>query len=252
MITINKLDKLCLIDLSYYVFYRYFALRKWMSYSEKELSESELLEKFEKLFISNLKKTCKQLNVKPKNTILVGDCLRSDIWRNSHYPNYKQLRESTIHPKMFPIVYDRILPALKDFQFISMKSLEADDICFILSKHLENDMVILTNDNDYLQMIRNNLDIVNLPSYKSICARCNYSAKEGLLNKVLTGDPSDNISGLVSKAVAKTLIQDDEKLQTYLKFHNLEGKYNLNKLLIDMNNIPEDLKNNVLAEIKMF
>ena len=249
MIKIHKTDKLCFIDLSYYIFYRFFALKKWMSFSETTLNEEEILEKFEKLFISNLKKTCKMLKVKPCNTILVGDCIRAEIWRNCHYPDYKKLRESVIDPKIFPRVYDTIIPNLKEFQFLTIPELEADDICFVLSKHLDNEIVILTNDNDYLQMMSDKVNIVNLPAYKSICERCNNSAKEGLMNKVLIGDPSDNISGIVSKRIAKSLLKDETLLLNYLKEHNLENKYNLNMMLIDMNNIPSNLKQKVIDKL---
>lgn len=245
MIFINRTSKICLIDLSYFIFYRYFALKKWMSFSGKELDEDEFIEKFKKLFVQNLKKICKTLKIEPKNTILVGDCFRKNIWRNKHYPEYKQNRENKINKNIFMTVYETIIPELKDFQYIHLDELEADDICYIMTKYLENEIVIITNDNDYLQMINEKTIIVNLPLFKSICGRCNNNAKEGLLTKVLVGDRSDNIKGIVSKQIACSLISNESELPSYMKENNLEESFNLNMLLIDMSNIPEELVKNV-------
>ena len=254
MIKIHNNEHICILDLSYFIFYRYFALQKWMKMSETTLTHEELLQKFSKVFQDHLGNISKKLKISRKNIIMVGDCKRCDIWRNNIYSDYKQ-RESTIPSDIFPYVYEHIIPTLKDIQFICVDTMEADDIAFILTKHLKNDITIITNDNDYLQMLNEKTRIVNLPSFKDISSRCNDNGRIGLLTKVLCGDPSDTIDGVVSKKVAKELIEkdvhNDRFIEEYMIEHGLKEKYDLNMTLIDMSNIPDHLEKEVLEKVSI-
>lgn len=252
-IIIHNDDPLCIIDLSYFIFYRYFALQKWMKMSETTLTDEEMLLKFTKVFQDHLKNVSKKLKIPPKNIIMVGDCRRSEIWRNDIYPQYKQ-RDSSIPPNIFPFVYENIIPTLKDIQFICIESLEADDIAYVITSYVKNDVTIITNDNDYLQMLNEKTRIVNLPSFKDISDRCKDNPRVGLMTKVLCGDPSDTIEGIVSKKVAKELIEQDANdhqfIEKYMIEHGLKEKYDLNMRLIDMSNIPLELKEKVLHSMR--
>tara|TARA_B110000444_G_C18313114_1_gene354942 strand:- start:27 stop:479 length:453 start_codon:yes stop_codon:yes gene_type:complete len=149
-------------------------------------------------------------------------------------------------------VYDHIIPKLKDVQFIRIDHMEADDIAFILTRHLKNDITIVTNDNDYLQMLNEKTKIVNLPSFNDISTRCQNDPRVGLLTKVLCGDPSDTIPGIVSKTVAKTLIlQTEAEIETYMVRNGLKDKFDMNLTLIDMINIPDHLKECVIECIEI-
>ena len=74
------------------------------------------------------------------------------------------------------------------------------------------------------------------------------------MTKVLCGDPSDTIEGIVSKKVAKELIEHDapnnQFIEKYMIEHGLKEKYDLNMRLIDMSNIPQDLKEKVLHSMR--
>ena len=138
-----------LIDGSYYIFYRYYALNIWWGHQaaipsvapalavgamppvelmiEKNLSSVgalppplrpqaelpiEFIEKFKSTFISKIHDIDKKLKL--KNTIkYVGkDCRRSDIWRTALYPDYKGTRDSTtpfLGAPLFEMVYDEHL-----------------------------------------------------------------------------------------------------------------------------------------------
>ena len=74
-----------------------------------------------------------------------------------------------------------------------------------------------------------------------------------LISKILLGDTSDNIPSIFKKCGPKTALkcfQDSIYFEERLKKENALEKYNLNKLLIDFNNIPaylvEESKNKVL------
>lgn len=251
MITIYNNEPICLVDLSYFIFYRYFAIQKWLKMSDSVLTQEEMLTKFGKVFHDHLKNITKKLKIKPCNIILVGDCRREDIWRNDIYSKYKQ-RESTINSEIFPYVYNTIIPFLKEIQFIRSDRLEADDVAFVLTNHLKNSIVIITNDNDYLQMINEKTQIVNLPNFKDITSRCKGSARVGLLTKVLGGDPSDTIDGVVSKKVTTLLLEKtEEEINDYMIENGLKEKYDLNLTLIDMKFIPDHLQKQVTDKVSI-
>jgi len=162
-----------LIDGSYYIFYRYYALNIWWGHQAamggdpptpqpqaqvqqmglplEELPQSpahggsgglplEFIEKFKSTFVSKINEIDKKLKL--KNTIkYVGkDCRRSDIWRTALYPDYKGTRDSTtpfLGAPLFQMVYDEQLyenAGVK--QLLSYPSLEADDCIALTAKHL--------------------------------------------------------------------------------------------------------------------
>ena len=100
---------------------------------------------------------------------------------------------------------------------------------------------------DYLQLVRENVELYDL-KFKKLTERKSYNdAKKDLFVKILTGDKSDNIKGVFKKCGPKTARKyfDDKELFNK-KLQNVEGamdRYLLNKKLIDFNEIPEDLVN---------
>ena len=127
-----------LIDGSYYIFYRYYAVNIWWKHTEgaeplktdgvggaeplkidgdggTEPLKTDgvggaepLVEKFKSTFISKIHDIDKKLKL--KNTIkYVGkDCRRSEIWRTALYPAYKATRGSTndfLGAHLFDIAY---------------------------------------------------------------------------------------------------------------------------------------------------
>jgi 5'-3' exonuclease len=258
MLTIDASEEVLLIDFSYFFIYRYHALNSWFKISETPYDEELFLNKYKKLFITNIEKMIKKLKIKHKNTVLVGDCSRSNIWRKALFDDYKGNRDklyekSPINNKIFPIIYDEIVPMLlkKGVQYICVDEMEADDVVYGITKRIPNNITILTNDNDYLQMINGNIDVVNLPSFKSIKDRGLACPKKDLLLKVLCGDPSDNIPSVMGKKQALKFVNMESKdeLDDYLTKNKLCDRVKLNSSLIDMENIPKELLDKI--EIKI-
>jgi len=258
MITVLPDEKVLMIDFSYYFIYRYYAIMSWFKISQTPFDEEVLLTKYKKVFIDNIEKIIKKFKVNKKNVILVGDCSRKNIWRLDIFDKYKENRdkiddkEQQINPKIFPIIYDEIVPLLKEkgIQYVCHEKLEADDIVYIISKKIPNEIVILTNDNDYLQMIRDNLDVVNLPSFKSIRNRCLSNPRKDLLLKVLSGDPSDNIPSIVGKKQALKMINTDDEdvIHKYIEQNDLRRQFAMNMMLIDMSQIPREFFYDIVIE----
>ena len=256
MIRIDASQDVLLIDFSYFYIYRYYALTAWFKISETPYDEELFIEKYKKLFMTNINKIIKKFKVKDNNVILAGDCYRKQIWRCDIYDKYKENRdkledkENMINPKVINMIYTEIIPTLvqKGYQYVCIDKLEADDVIFCITKKIDNRITILTNDNDYLQMIQENIDIVNLPSFKSIKNRGTGCPKKDLKMKILCGDPSDNIPSLMGKKQAMKIIDDDDQIEKYILNNNLQDKYEMNTKLIDMRMIPEDLKEKVIIE----
>ena len=259
------------IDMSYYIFYRFYALRNWYKRSQEEeldvenVMKNELfIKKYHKLFIENIKKIQKKHKIEDALVIMAKDCRRYDIWRNKFYEEYKQNRDEknkTFNPDIFIYTYEDIVPELKELniKILECENAEGDDIIATLKKKFRNQyeekpIYIITNDHDYLQLFDNNTYIYNL---QGLNLRTKSRGEEiDLKLKILQGDVSDNISSIFLKKISKNkileFVYDNEKLEDYLK-ENKESLelYNRNKLLIDFDMIPENIKETIINLIEI-
>jgi 5'-3' exonuclease len=251
------------VDGSYYNFYRYFALLQWWknAYPDEPLVDpfqnNKFVEKYKKIFIENLKQIPTKLKI-PKTTkpiLIVGkDCKRENIWRMELFEKYKagREREGFMGGPFFKMAYEEEL-----FQKGGVKAilthpkLEADDCIAISVKYLINkypncNIYIITSDKDYLQLNYSNVSLFNL-GYKKLddSKSSTGDAKKDLEIKIIMGDNSDNIPSVFPKCGLKTAlkcIEDPEffkrKMADNSDYYN---QYELNKKLINFNNIPQNL-----------
>jgi 5'-3' exonuclease len=129
---------------------------------------------------------------------------------------------------------------------------EADDIIGWIHRQLPNtSKTIITNDNDYLQLADDKTLLLNLQR-KNIAERGTGDAREDLTRKILAGDPSDNIAGVVSVKRAATLaaMSYEEMLHTLEQEGKLED-YRANERLIDMRMIPSDVEAAIGVKVKI-
>ena len=266
-------ENVLIVDFSYFIIYRYHALHTWFKLSQTEYNDDLYLEKYRKLLISNLEKIIKKIGVK-KNVILLGDCSRINIWRMQLFPQYKESRnlyweKNPIVPNIFPMIENEIIPELTSkhgFQYCCKDTMEADDIAYCIKLKLKqqsfsNKIIMLTNDNDYLQLVDETTDIINLPSLKSIMKRgVDNSGKKSMILKILSGDPSDNINGVLGKKKVENILKslseeqcnfdENSELLSILKSRNCNiDTVMLNKKLIDMSEIPNELIDSIIIEI---
>lgn len=212
-----------LVDTSFWLYYRFFALRKWFhqAYPDKIagnpefntnynwLEDKQFMTKYKKLFFENIKSYCRKYKIPIENVIFCIDCPHGDIWRLKHYTEYKGTRMES-HRKnefnswdIFKHIKTDYLPELKDkynVKILSCQGCEADDIignsALELIKHrLAEHVYILSNDNDYMQIsspVIHILDgrgmIKNNPGNDPGNDNLVY-----LIKKILIGDVSDNI-----------------------------------------------------------
>jgi 5'-3' exonuclease len=252
------------VDGSYYCFYRYYALQQWWKNAKPEepledpYQNKTFVEKFQKTFISNLEQIPKKLKINKEITpiLVVGkDCKRENIWRNQLFPQYKATRvqeDGFMGGPFFKMAYDEQL-FIKGGAKAILKHphLEADDCIAISVNHLTNKypdctIYIITSDRDYLQLNAHNVHLYNL-AFKNIAESKSStgSAKNDLEIKIIMGDNSDNIPSVFPKCGPKTAqkcIQDPEFFKKKMAENPAYyAQYELNKKLVDFNNIPSEL-----------
>lgn len=269
-----------LIDLSYFVFYRYFAIVNFIKLSSKNatpnlenvLQNSEFMSKFDEMFEKTLLKIVKH-NYGIKNLelssdlqiIFAKDCSRANIWRVDHFQGYKACRD---HAKkrdhfdgvIFEHVYNVILPKLmKKYYSIHeffVDRAEADDCIAVLidcirRENKENEIIVITNDNDYLQLMNRVRDIINLQGKSLKPKLIDGCSKKTMLSKILIGDPSDNIKGVVSKTKAHHILNRFKIGDTFEQFgvgftQKQKENYEFNTKMIDFDYIPTYIKDNII------
>ena len=253
-----------LIDGSYFIFYRFYAILNWFKLAKKEQTidkenppcdNEEFMSKFIKTFQTKILDIPKKLNI-TNPIILVGkDCPRKTIWRMKHLQTYKANRvydDTFLGGPFFAKAYnDNLFQKGGAKTILSYPQLEADDCLAIVTKNIVSkypkaNIYIITSDMDYLQLARDNVHIYDLKFKKLTEKKSSFNdPQKDLFVKILTGDKSDNISGVFKKCGPKTACKyyDDKELFK-TKLENVEGameRYLLNKKMIDFNEIPENL-----------
>jgi 5'-3' exonuclease len=257
------------VDGSYYCFYRYFALLNWWKNAHPETiiedpyQNKNFVDKFKKTFVENLSGLQKKLKI-PKTTkpiLVIGkDCKRENIWRMELFPKYKSNRDQVgfMGGPFFKMAYEEELFQKGGAQAIlKHPKLEADDCIALSVKHLVNkypdcQIYIITSDRDYLQLASSNVHLFNL-AFKNIAEKSS-SAKDDLEIKIIMGDTSDNIPAVFPKCGLKTAqkcIEDPEFFKKKMAGNpDYYAQYELNKQLVDFNEIPDQLVAEFMASIK--
>ena len=253
-------------DMSYVIFYRYYASLAWYKINNKDteidiaglITNSLFIEKYEKMLLKCIEDLMNKYQIDPTSVYLVMDGPRANIWRQQYYDGYKGTRDEksrSLNKDIFACTYETILPKLLSkypMQTVKSDGLEADDIIAIMSKIIKarapaNKRYIITNDNDYIQLCidDDNMMIVNLQGI-AIKDRVGQEPERYLKLKVLMGDKSDNIPSIAKKVGPKTalkFVNSPELLTQFFEKHpSAKAQYELNALLIDFNKIPEKLK----------
>ena len=262
LIRINKLLPVVLFDTSYFIFYRYFSTLKWYQFRNKNIVYTELdtneefVKSFEKHVYQDFKKICKQWRTDISNMIFCCDCSRDMIWRNEHQEYYKghRVQNPTFNPNIFVKFYEYLERNQNKWGIhkLCIEHLEADDIAYLTKKKLlekgwTQPIVMITNDNDYLQMLDEQTHIFNMNGKGGdLSKRSCGEPKKDLKIKIIMGDVSDNIPsihpGIGPKTAMKLASLSEEEFTDYLNKNNCCDFYDKNKKLIDFTEIPMNLK----------
>ena len=261
-----------LVDTSYWIFYRYYAILQWWNHAKTEqplpenhIENEEFLEKFTKTFLESLElfkkkqKLHKQRNKSALNTtiIAVRDCPRKDIWRNTLYEHYKGTRtqdNSFNGAPFFKYIYQNNNQKLYEAgvnHILQFPNLEADDIIALTKNHIrakypDAKIYIIANDHDYLQLLDYQTEIINF-QYKFLkeAKKVFTEPAKNLFYKIVLGDKSDNIMPVFKKCGPKTCemyyANKEAFKEALLKEVGAQEKYELNKKLVSFEEIPHTL-----------
>lgn len=230
---LNRTKPVILVDTSYWLYYRFFALRNWykkafptvvagnpnFDMEHKWLEDAVFMEKYRKLFIENIKAFVRKYRTTMQNVIFCIDCSYRDIWRNSHTTEYKANRPESLKKKQFNS-FDVFAYMKKDYlplmqvkygvKILYNSRCEADDIIGQFAPFLVANGVsmvyIVANDNDYMQICGPR---VHMLRGGASVPPANYEIGDGkryLVRKILLGDVSDNIRAcMISKVLLDKL-----------------------------------------------
>ena len=189
------------------------------------------------------------------------DTPKEKLWRMEIQDNYKSGRcdlslkhnFKTTFDYTYNIMIPKFIEQNNNINKLRIDNVEADDIIACICMHLDinQKIYLVSGDEDFLQLGRDNLIFINYKKKKPFILSSN-EANEFLKNKILNGDVSDNIPSIFPKGTKgkKEIINSEDKLKKYLE-NNPESikQYNKNKLMIDFNNIPKKYYNKI---IKLF
>jgi len=198
-------------------------------------------------FFRNLKALLGEFD--PDKVFLCGEGGKS--FRKEISADYKANRVKTAAKKTPPKgdVYEAAnaiwklcghLPLLR----VSAERYEADDVIATLVSSLrDEDVIVISNDKDYLQLLQMDYESVCLydPFLNDFREAPDYHQNTFLC---LAGDTADNIAGLLPKKAAIEISSDPEKLQSFLsKSEENRANFALNKQLVDLQSIPDECLN---------
>lgn len=272
MIRINKTNSILLIDGSYCVFFKYYAVLTWCRLQKLEINIDNILQndtftkKYSKMFEKCFTDYVKKYSISWSNVVFFKDAPRETLWRNDIFKGYKCNRDTNregFNKDIFNYTYNSILPDIqtryKGFQVFEMEKMEADDLIGIVKKFIRETssnvpIYILTNDNDYVQLHDNYTYIINL-KYQNICDRIPVPVQQYVEYKILVGDKADCIPPITNKVgdkTAKKMLHDTNVLhELFSKDIHAKEQYEINRNMIDMDCIPKDLCYSVLKNIEL-
>jgi hypothetical protein len=214
------------------------------------------------IFLNSIRQNRKKFNNKYGEMVLCVDS--REHWRKDVFPYYKSNRKkareaSTFDWKEAFLVMDTIKSEMVEvfpYKFISVAGGEGDDIIATLVKHNQKEKnIILSSDKDFIQLQK-------YPNVVQFDVRRNKWIKDK--EHTIRGDSSDGVPNMLSVDDAlhnplkkqKSIFKKD--LDVWLVgpedtfYNNLtedqQSNYNRNKMLIDLDRIPDDITEKILLE----
>lgn len=268
---IDKSKPLILVDTSYTSFYRFFATIRWYSFAFAEefkdlktnnkydWSKNQVfMEKYEKMYLDSIIKLVKKKVFDNSNIIFCMDSPKETLWRTQLQCDYKGDRAdlSLKHnfKPVFEYTYSTMIPNFisnhDNIYSLRVEKMEADDLIAIISMHMKEQLIYLVSgDEDFLQLGRENLIFINYKAKKAF-KLTEEEASKALRIKFILGDSSDCIPSIFPKGIRskkKEILESDEKLEDYLNSNpDAKKQFEFNKKMIDFKNIPKALITKVL------
>lgn len=186
-------------------------------------------------------------------------------WRRDFFPYYKKNRkkardnDNNNWEQIFECL-NTIKQELKDYlpyKHLEVQGAEADDIIAVLAKNIDEKMMIVSGDKDFIQLHKYKQVRQYSPILKKIINGDNPI--DYIKVHILKGDSSDGIpnvlsndnvfvEGLRQRPLSKKKIEawKDGEFEGTTATQEVMRNYERNKKLIDLDNVPVELSENIL------
>ena len=249
-----------IIDGSYYNFFRYYAIVQWFGLSHpgedigNPCENDDFVQKFRTTFVEKMAEIQKKLSWDKCIKIVAKDCPRKEIWRNQLFGSYKEGRDKDdrfLGGPLFKMAYAELFKMAGADAVVSHPHLEADDCAALTIRRIletvpNAEIVVITSDMDYLQLVGPQVTVMNL-KYQNLAESKNATGDPMMdkFCKIVCGDKSDDIPGVFKKCGLKTAIKlYNDRAAFNKKLSEEPGaaeRYELNQRLVDFDRIPADL-----------
>ena len=199
---------------------------------------------------------------------LVICCDDKNYWRRRIYPYYKANRKKTRDKSEMDwnaifIALNNIREELKEFfpyKVIQVETCEADDIIGVVTHEEGTELnagepiLILSGDKDYIQLHK----YANVKQYDPVRKRwiSNANPEKYLAEHIIKGDAGDGIPNVLSEDNALVMGTrqrpiTQKRLAEWSDINNMQDEvkrnYMRNKALIDLTEVPKDMKEEILS-----
>lgn len=196
------------------------------------------------------------------NIVLCADA--GDPWRRDIYPNYKHARRkgrvdsATDWDNIFNVITEIKHEIAENFPYVMMyiEKAEADDIIATLVKHINEPIMIISGDKDFIQLQTK----TNVKQYSPIQKKFvgeGIDAKIFLHEQIIKGDRSDGIPNILSpddifltkekqRPINKKRLEEWSTADRIPLGSETSKYYERNKRLIDLSCIPEELERTII------
>ncbi len=198
-------------------------------------------------------------------------CDNRKYWRKEYFPFYKAGRKKTREKSdlNWHLIFDmlsKFKQELKDYfpyKVIDVEGAEADDIIGTLvpQKIMHENILIISSDGDFLQLQQwNNKSKYQVKQYNPAQKKLIFSENPlmELKEKIIKGDKGDGIPNILSSSdcfvrdVRQATISKQKLSKLMESNHTLwedetaKIGFSRNSILIDLNNIPVDIKEKII------
>jgi 5'-3' exonuclease len=200
------------------------------------------------------------------NIVLCADA--GEPWRRDIYPNYKHARRkgrvdsATDWDNIFNIITEIKHEIAENFPYVMMyiEKAEADDIIATLVKHINEPIMIISGDKDFIQLQTK----INVKQYSPIQKKFvgeGIDPKIFLHEQIIKGDRSDGIPNILSpddifltgekqRPINKKRLEEWSSVDKIPLGSETSKYFERNKRLIDLSCIPQELERTIINTYK--
>ncbi|MEG2002950.1 MAG: 5'-3' exonuclease H3TH domain-containing protein, partial [Clostridia bacterium] len=174
-------------------------------------------------------------DLKPTRLAVAFD-LRAPTFRHKLFADYKGTRKGMPEELAVQVPYIKEMLRAMEIKIVEKEGFEADDVLGTIAKHYDGETIIITGDNDYLQLIddsttiyltKKGLSEIDVKNAQTLLDSHKLTPSQIIDLKSLMGDASDNIPGVkgVGEKTAADLLEKYQTLDgVYSHLDEIKGK----------------------------